>query len=101
MMGSTEKSRTVLIPESFKYKLDDAGVPMKDGIKLFEPYGEVGFLNYAFMKAWLQETSGGSAVGIMIFILIVGGAFGIVLRTHAIECGIKDDKEEQRHGQSS
>ena len=48
MMGSTEKSRTVLIPESFKYKLDDAGVPMKDGIKLFEPYGEVGFLNYAF-----------------------------------------------------
>lgn len=88
MMGSTEKSRTVLIPESFKYKLDDAGVPMKDGIKLFEPYGEVGFLNYAF-EGMVAGDKWGSAVGVMIFILIVGGAFGIVLRTHAIECGIK------------
>ena len=87
-MGTTEKTRNVLIPESFKYTLDQSGAPVKEGIKLFEPYGEVGFLNYAF-EGMVAGDKWGSAVGVMIFILIVGGAFGIILRTGAVECGIK------------
>ncbi|MEA4871753.1 MAG: putative basic amino acid antiporter YfcC [Synergistaceae bacterium] len=88
MMGSSEKTRNVLIPESFKYVVDDAGQPVKKGIKIFEPYGNVGVLNYTF-EGFVSGSKWGSAIGVMAFILIVGGAFGIILRTKAVECGIK------------
>ena len=88
MMGSTEKTKTVLIPETFKYKLDAAGAPEKIGIVPFKPYGDVGILNYVF-EGFCAGDKWGSAVGIMAFILIVGGAFGIIMRTGAIENGIK------------
>lgn len=87
-MGSSEKTRNVIIPESFKYVTDDAGQPVKKGIKIFEPYGNVGFLNYTF-EGFVSGSKWGSAIGVMAFILIVGGAFGIILRTKAVECGIK------------
>ena len=86
-MGSSEKTRNVIIPESFKYITDDAGQPVKKGIKIFEPYGNVGFLNYTF-EGFVSGSKWGSAIGVMAFILIVGGAFGIILRTNAFECGI-------------
>ena len=87
-MGSTEKTRNVLIPESFKYELNKDGKPVVKGIKLFEPYGGTGILNYAF-EGLVSGDKWGSAVGVVAFILIVGGAFGIVLRTGAIENGMK------------
>ena len=56
-MGSSEKSRSVLVPESFQYELGKDGKPVMNGVKLFEPYGETGILNYAF-EGSSQETSG-------------------------------------------
>ena len=87
-MGSSEKSRSVLVPESFQYELGKDGKPVMNGVKLFEPYGETGILNYAF-EGLVSGDKWGSAVGVVAFILIVGGAFGIVLRTGAIESGMK------------
>lgn len=59
----------------------------KHGIKIFEKWGGVGFLNFAF-EGFVSGDKWGSAVGVMAFILIVGGAFGIVLHTGAVETGI-------------
>jgi uncharacterized ion transporter superfamily protein YfcC len=56
-------------------------------IKIFEKWGEVGFLNYVF-EGFVSGDKWGSAVGVMAFILIVGGSFGIVLKTGAVENGI-------------
>lgn len=54
------------------------------GLKIFEKYGEMGFLNYMF-EGLVKGDKWGSAVGVVAFILVVGGAFGIILRTGAIE----------------
>lgn len=59
----------------------------RNGIKIFEKWGGVGFLNFAF-EGFVSGSKWGSAVGVMAFILIVGGAFGIVLHTGAVENGI-------------
>lgn len=56
-------------------------------IKIFEKWGEVGFLNYVF-EGFVSGDKWASAVGVMAFILIVGGSFGIVLKTGAVENGI-------------
>lgn len=58
-----------------------------NGVKLFEPYGEVGFFNFAF-EGLVKGDKWGTAVGIIAFILIAGGAFGIILKTGAVEAGI-------------
>ncbi|MBQ3437502.1 MAG: putative basic amino acid antiporter YfcC [Fusobacterium sp.] len=82
-----EKTRNVPIPGSFEFELDENGEKLVNGIKFFEPGGEVGFTNYIFEGV----TSGdkwGTAVGIVAFILIVGGAFGIILKTGAVETGL-------------
>lgn len=82
-----EKTRKVPVPGSFSYEIDEQGNEVKRGIKFFEPGGEVGFSNYIFEGV----TSGdkwGTAVGIVAFILVVGGAFGIILKTGAVETGI-------------
>lgn len=88
MMGGSEKTRSVLIPESFRYETGEDGKPVVNGVKLFEPYGETGVLNYAF-EGLVSGDKWGSAVGVVAFILVVGGAFGIVLRTGAVEAGMK------------
>lgn len=85
--GQSEKTRTVLDPQSFRIVTDEAGNPVKKGIKLFEPYGGVGILNYAF-EGLVSGSKWGSAVGVVAFILVIGGAFGIILRTGAVEAGI-------------
>lgn len=59
----------------------------KNGIKLFAKGGEMGFLNFAF-EGLVKGDKWGTSVGIIAFILVVGGAFGIVLKTGAIEAGI-------------
>ncbi|MCT4620943.1 MAG: putative basic amino acid antiporter YfcC [Marinisporobacter sp.] len=59
----------------------------KTRIKLFEKGGGLGFLNYVY-EGFCSGDKWGSAVGVMAFILVVGGAFGIVLKTGAIETGI-------------
>lgn len=59
----------------------------RKGIKLFESGGDVGFLNYVF-EGIVKGDKWGSAVGVIAFILVVGGAFGIILKTGAVESGI-------------
>ncbi|MBF8983841.1 putative basic amino acid antiporter YfcC [Lutibacter sp. B2] len=83
----TEKTKTVLIPESFKIVKDENGESVRNGIKLFEPYGEVGVTNYMF-EGLVSGDKWGSAVGVIAFILVIGGAFGIILKTGAVEAGM-------------
>ncbi len=59
----------------------------RNGIKLFASGGDVGFLNYVF-EGLVKGDKWGSAVGVIAFILVVGGAFGIILKTGAVESGI-------------
>lgn len=59
----------------------------RNGIKLFKSGGDIGFLNYMF-EGLVKGDKWGSAVGIVAFILVVGGAFGIILKTGAVEAAI-------------
>ena len=52
-----------------------------------EDFGGFGFLNYVFGGLVSGDRSG-SAVGICALILVVGGAFGIIMKTGAIDAGI-------------
>lgn len=83
----SESERTVLDPESFQYVRDEAGNPEREGIGLFASGGEAGFLNYLF-EGLVSGDKWGSAVGVVAFILIIGGAFGIIMRTRVIEEGL-------------
>lgn len=89
MQNGVEKTRTVLDPESFQYILDENGNKVTKAAPLFgtEDFGGQGILNYVFEGMTVGDKNG-TAVGIIAFILVVGGAFGIVLRTGAIESGI-------------
>ena len=57
------------------------------GIKVFEKWGDMGFLNFAF-EGLVKGDKWGTSVGVIAFILIVGGAFGIILRTGAFEAAV-------------
>ena len=89
MQNGTEKTKTVLDPDSFQYVLDENGNKVTSVAPLFgtEDFGRQGILNYVFEGMTVGSKSG-TAVGIIAFILVVGGAFGIVLRTGAVESGI-------------
>ncbi len=75
-----ERTRTVLDPDSFE-------VVGTAGVGLFGSGDETGLFNYAF-DGLVSGDRMGAAVGVVAFLLVVGGAFGIVLRTRAIETGI-------------
>lgn len=52
-----------------------------------EDYYGFGVLNYVF-EGLVTGDKWGSAVGIVAFILVIGGAFGIIMRTGAVDAGI-------------
>ena len=52
-----------------------------------DDFGGFGFLNYVF-EGLVSGDRSGSAVGICALILVVGGAFGIIMKTGAIDAGI-------------
>lgn len=52
-----------------------------------DDYGGFGVLNYLF-EGLVTGDKYGSAIGIVALILVVGGAFGIIMRTGAVEAGI-------------
>lgn len=89
MVGDTEKTRTVIVADSFAYELDEAGNRVRSGVPIFgtEDFGGQGMLNYVF-EGLTSGDKTGSAVGIVAFILVIGGAFGIVMRTGAVDAGI-------------
>ena len=88
-MNGEEKTRTVLDPDSFEYVLDENGNRVTKVAPIFgtEDFGGQGILNYVF-EGLTTGNKNGTAVGIIAFILVVGGSFGIVLRTGAVEGGI-------------
>lgn len=82
-MGETGDERTVIDANSFRYTADSPA-----GVALFDGSGsQTGLLNYAF-DGLVSGDRWGSAVGVVAFILIVGGAFGIVMKSGAIHNGI-------------
>ncbi len=82
VIDGKEVTRTLINPDSFKVADDaDAGAPLFSGGK------EAGFLNYAF-EGMVSGDRMGSAVGVVAFILIVGGAFGIIMHSGAVNNGI-------------
>lgn len=90
-IGSIKKSRAKAI-ETERFKViqvygDYVTEGNKLNIKIFEKWGDMGFLNYMY-EGFVSGDKWGSAVGVMAFILIVGGSFGIVLRTGAVDNGI-------------
>lgn len=88
MVEGVEKTRTVIQDGSFQYVLGENGEPLRQGITLFEPsFDGVGLFNYVF-EGLVSGDKNGSAVGIIAFILVIGGAFGIILKTGAVEAGI-------------
>ncbi len=84
-----EKVRTLVDPESFQYLLDENGVPTYLKGKWFTDYyvtEDTGILNTmhnGFVNGGLDGTA-----GMIAFILIIGGAFAIIIRTGAIDAGI-------------
>ena len=72
---------SVVDPDSFRFAADDAGLP------LFSSDGSPALFNAVF-EGLVSGSRTGGAVGIIAFILLVGGAFGIVLRTGAVNRGL-------------
>lgn len=68
------------------------------GVPLFEAGGGVGFFNFAF-EGLVSGDKWGTAVGIIAFILISGGAFGVILKTGAIEIGILSMMKKSKSAQ--
>ena len=74
-------NQTKLIADSFQFTEQQSGVP------LFAEKGQIGFLNFAF-EGMVSGDKWGSAIGVMMFIILTGGAFGIIMKTQAIDNGI-------------
>ncbi|MFB2654751.1 putative basic amino acid antiporter YfcC [Shewanella seohaensis] len=82
-----DKARTVVDPNSFAYQLDDAGEPKLQPVALFKGEGGVGFFNFAF-EGLTSGSKWGSAIGVIMFMLVIGGSFGVVMATGTIDNGI-------------
>ncbi|WP_337960829.1 hypothetical protein [Caloramator sp. mosi_1] len=87
--GEKEKKKTVVKADSFQYEVDESGNVVRKPAKLWgtEDTGGYGMLNYVF-EGLVTGDKWGSAVGIVAFILVIGGVFGIILRTGAVDSGI-------------
>ncbi|PSW20728.1 putative basic amino acid antiporter YfcC [Photobacterium sanctipauli] len=87
MADGAEKTRTVLDPESFAYATDEQGNPIYKTVGLFASGGGIGLMNFVF-EGLVSGSKWGSAIGVIMFMLVIGGAFGIVMRTGTIDNGI-------------
>ncbi|WP_394133203.1 putative basic amino acid antiporter YfcC [Shewanella maritima] len=76
-----DTNKKELVAGSFQFASDYQGVP------LFAEHGDIGFLNFAF-EGMVSGSKWGSAIGVMMFIILTGGAFGIIMQTKAIDNGI-------------
>ena len=83
MINDVEKTRTVIKDGSFQYLRDDAGKVVTEGVSLFSGDGGTGFFNYMY-----NGIVNSSAMDIIAFLLVVGGAFGIMIKTGALESGL-------------
>ncbi len=90
-VGNIRKSKAAALELDGAVIVQEYGAFVSTGetkaIKIFEKWGDVGFLNYMF-EGLVTGDKWGSAVGVVAFILVVGGAFGIILKTGAVDAGI-------------
>ncbi|WP_439135270.1 putative basic amino acid antiporter YfcC [Pseudomaricurvus sp.] len=74
--------RTVLDPDSFTLSPEGPA-----GLPLFAQGGNMGLLNLPF-EGLVAGTKWGASIGVFAFILITGGAFGVLLATGSIDRGL-------------
>lgn len=84
-VGGESVTRTLIKQDSFTFSKQTQDA--LSGVPIFATGDTVGAMNYAF-EGLVSGDKYGSAVGVVAFILIVGGAFGIVMQTGAINNGI-------------
>lgn len=87
IVDGAEKTRTVIVPESFEYVLDEKGEHVYKSVNFFSSGGEIGLMNFPF-EGLVSGSKWGAAVGVIMFMFIIGGAFSIVMRTGTIDNGI-------------
>jgi len=73
----------VLNPDAFNYSPDGP-----QPLPLFASGGELGLLNVPF-EGLVAGSKWGASIGVVAFILITGGAFGIILGTGAIDRALR------------
>ncbi len=78
-----------VIYKLFNDKVYDTSEPIKNRVGIWgtDDFYGFGALNYMF-EGLVTGDKWGSAVGIVAFILVIGGAFGIIMRTGAVDAGI-------------
>ncbi|WP_079253620.1 putative basic amino acid antiporter YfcC [Endozoicomonas arenosclerae] len=87
LVDGVEKTRETIDPASFAYATDSAGELVYKTVGLFESGGGIGLMNFIF-EGLVSGDKWGSAVGVIMFMLVIGGAFGVVMRTGTIDNGI-------------
>lgn len=76
-------TKTVLDSESFRYvQSENSGSP------LFAAGGSSSLLTFAF-DGLTSGSKFGAAIGVVAFLLIIGGAFGVLLSTNTIDIALK------------
>ena len=78
---AVDGGKPLLVADSFEVVEDYQGVP------IFAEGGGIGFFNFAF-EGMVSGDKWGAAIGVMMFIILTGGAFGIVMQTGAINNGV-------------
>ncbi|MCH1930686.1 putative basic amino acid antiporter YfcC [Shewanella sp. A25] len=87
LADGAQKARTVVDPNSFAYLLNEAGEPKLEPIALFKGEGGIGLFNFAF-EGLTSGSKWGTAIGVIMFMLVIGGSFGVVMATGTIDNGI-------------
>jgi len=82
LKDGVETTRTVVDASSFE-KVSERG----EGLPLFAEQGEIGFLNFVF-EGLVSGDKYGAAIGVFAFILLTGGAFGVIMATGAVDQGL-------------
>jgi uncharacterized ion transporter superfamily protein YfcC len=81
-------TKQVIIPDSFRLEANAQGKPLIHPAPVFDSKGSSnGVFNYLF-EGLTSGDKWGSAIGVVIFILVIGGSLGIIIKTGAIEAGI-------------
>ncbi|WP_434763160.1 putative basic amino acid antiporter YfcC [Vibrio fortis] len=87
MVDGAEKTRSVIDPASFSYATDENGELVYNTVGFFASGGGIGLMNFPF-EGLVSGSKWGSAIGVIMFMLIIGGSFGVVIRTGTIDNGI-------------
>ena len=85
--GNVTKTRSALVATSYQVQKNAVGQVVTNPPHIFAQDGEHGFLNFVFDGITAGSRDGGP-VAIIAFILIIGGAFGIIMRTGVVEAGM-------------